>query len=262
MRKLENELKLINLKEKITSNPDLVNKLVQIVGTNQGWRELSAKLRTPYNIVRHLKDMPICELIYTKRDFSIMRQEVYKQAVTRIVNDGKRQPMIIINSPAAVVEIRYQAKARLEFFTIHKNKLIPKIIDTKGEFEVITIKHDTNAPIFVFGNVEQLFCSGCKLTECYIKNCQNLNTLDLNDNKIKHFEIHSTCNLKNINLANNPVDIMDIKKMISQLRGFCKKDLFDEAPIIYLTTDITDDIRVKLKQMDWRIVVGGKSFFP
>lgn len=257
MKKLENELRLINLKEWITNHPEVVNKLVQIVGTNQGWKELCVEMKSPYNIVRRLKDMPICELNYSKRDFTMMRQEMYKQSVIRIVNDCKRQSMVIINSQAATVNVRYQAKNQLELVTVLKNKLVTKILSTSGNVELIQIKHDSNTPIFIFGDVEQLVCFGCKLTECYIKNCQYLSNIDLNDNRIKHFEIHSTFNLKNINLANNPIDIMDIKKMLSQLRGFCKKDLFDEAPIIYLTTDITDDIRVKLKQLDWRIVVGG-----
>ena len=257
MKKLENELRLINLKEWITNHPEVVNRMVQIIGTNQGWKELCVELKSPYNIVRRLKDMPICELNYSKRDFTMMRQEMYKQSVIRIVNDCERLSMVIINSRAATVEVRYQAKNKLELVTILKNRLIRKTVCANENLEEIQIKHDTNAPIFIFGEVEQLVCFGCKLTECYIKNCQYLSNIDLNDNKIKHFEIHSTFNLKNINLANNPIDIMDVKKILSQLRGFCKKDLFDEAPIIYLTTDITDDIRVKLKQLDWRIIVGG-----
>ena len=257
MKKLENELRLINLKEWITNHPEVVNRMVQIIGTNHGWKELCVELKSPYNIVRRLKDMPICELNYSKRDFTMMRQEMYKQSVIRIVNDCKRQSMVIINSQAATVNVRYQAKNQLELVTVLKNKLVTKILSASGDVELIQIKHDSNTPIFISGEVEQLVCFGCKLTECYIKNCQYLSNIDLNDNKIKHFEIHSTFNLKNINLANNPINIMDVKKMLSQLRGFCKKDLFDEAPIIYLTTDITDDIRVKLKQLDWRIIVGG-----
>lgn len=38
MKKLENELRLINLKEWITNHQEVVNKLVKIVGTNQGWK--------------------------------------------------------------------------------------------------------------------------------------------------------------------------------------------------------------------------------
>ena len=76
MKKLENELRLINLKEWITNHPEVVNKLVQIVGTNQGWKELCVELKSPYNIVRRLKDMPICELNYSKRDFTMMRHEM------------------------------------------------------------------------------------------------------------------------------------------------------------------------------------------
>ena len=259
MRIFENQLDLINLKERIASNGDMINKLVRIVGTNQGWKELSDEWKTPYNIVRKLKDMPICEFVYTKRDFTIMRHELYKLTVERIVHDTKRQPIIIVNSPASVVEFKIMAIKSIEVTTVLKNRMIVQSYNPKEDLIKIKVKHDTNSPIFVTGDILQFVCTECRLTECNVKSCKNLNILDLSDNNIKHFVVVSTLNMNTINLANNPIEIMDIRNMLSQLKAFSKKDLFDEAPVICLTTDITDDIMMKLKQLDWKVVVGKKG---
>lgn len=259
MRTFENQLNLINLKERVASNGDMINKLVRIVGTNQGWKELSDEWKTPYNIVRKLKDMPICEFVYTKRDFTIMRHEVYKQTVERIIHETKRQPIIIVSSPAAVVEFEIMAAKSIEVTTVLRNRMTVQSYDPKEDLIKVKVKHDTNSPIFVMGDIEQFVCKGCRLSECNVKCCKNLNILDLSDNNIRHFVVVSTLNLNTINLANNPIEIMDIRNMLSQLKAFSKKDLFDEAPVICLTTEITDDIRVKLKQLDWKVMVVGKG---
>ncbi len=255
MKKLENELRLINLKEWITNHPEVVNRMVQIIGTNQGWKELCVELKSPYNIVRRLKDMPICEFVYTKRDFTIMRHEVYKQTVERIIHETKRQPIIIVSSPAAVVEFEIMANKSIEVTTVLKNRMTVQSYDPKEDLIKVKVKHDTNSPIFITGDIEQFVCKKCRLTECNVKHCKNLIFLDLSDNNIRHFVVVSTLNLNTINLANNPIEIMDIRNMLSQLKAFSKKDLFDEAPVICLTTEITDDIRVKLKQLDWKVMI-------
>ncbi len=128
--------------------------------------------------------MALSELYYSTRDFTALRAEVFNEEKEDMLRHPKRKAVIILNSPNAVIEITTASRKPLTIITARKASPVTIIANKKKIKETIQISHDTNLPIYIFGNVEELVCTGQRLTECYLVNCPNLSRLDVSNNQL------------------------------------------------------------------------------
>lgn len=248
------QIKLLNLKERIVNNPALRQRLTQMLGQSQGWREFSEELGSEYGLVRHLKDMALSELYYSTRDFTALRAEVFNEEKEDILRHTKRKAVIILNSPKAVVELTTVSRKPLTIATARKATPVSVVVNNKMPSEVIQISHDTNLPIYVFGNVEELVCNSQRLTECYLVNCPNLSRLDVSNNQLSKMRLcQSMPKLRSIDIHANCLPIESIGKMLQSLCNLSIENLFDTEPQILTDTSITGDLRWQAKQIGWII---------
>lgn len=242
------------MKERIINNANLRQKLIDLLGQGKGWQEFAQELGADYTIVRRLKGMAICELSYTTRDYTAMRAEVYNEEKEYIIRHAKRKPIVILNSPNATVEITTVSRKPLTIVSARKAAQVSIIANKKKIRETVQIPHDTNLPIYIFGNVEELICAGQRLTECYLVNCPSLSSLNISNNLLKQLRLCQTMpKLKNIDMFVNALQQESITKMLPHLCQFEKEGLFDTEPEILTDTEISGDIRWQAKQIGWII---------
>ena len=248
------QIELLNLKERIVNNPALRQRLTQMLGQSKGWRELSEELGSDYSVVRHLKDMALSELYYSTRDFTALRAEVFNEEKEDMLRHPKRKAVIILNSPNEVVELTAVSRKPLTITTARKASPVTLIANKKKIKETIQISHDTNLPIYIFGNVEELVCTGQRLTECYLVNCPNLSRLDVSNNQLVKMRLcQSMPKLRVIDLHTNCLPIDAVGKMLQSLCNLSLENLFDTEPQILTDASITGDLRWQAKQIGWII---------
>ena len=248
------QIELLNLKERIVNNPALRQRLTQMLGQSKGWREFSEELGSEYSVVRHLKDMALSELYYSTRDFTALRAEVFNEEKEDMLRHPKRKAVIILNSPNAVVELTTVSRKPLTITTARKASPVTLIANKKKIKETIQISHDTNLPIYIFGNVEELVCTGQRLTECYLVNCPNLSRLDVSNNQLVKMRLcQSMPKLRVIDLHTNCLPIDAVGKMLQSLCNLSIENLFDTEPHILTDASITGDLRWQAKQIGWII---------
>ena len=248
------QIELLNLKERIVNNPALRQRLTQMIGQSKGWRELSEELGSDYNVVRHLKDMAVSELYYSTRDFTALRAEVFNEEKEDMIRHTKRKAVIVLNSPNAVVELTTVSRKPLTIATARKATPVSVVVNNKKPTETIQISHDTNLPIYIFGNVEELICTGQRLTECYLVNCPYLSHLDVSNNQLAKMRLcQSMPKLRNIDIYTNCLPIEAIGKMLQSLCNLSIENLFDTDPQILTDASITGDLRWQAKQIGWTI---------
>lgn len=248
------QIELINLKERIMGNAALRKRLIDLLGHSKGWQEFAQELGADYSLVRHLKDMAICELSYTTRDFTAMRAEVYNEEKEDIIRHAKRKPVIILNSPNAIVELTIVSRKPVNIVSARKATQVSIVTNNIKVRETVQIAHNTNLPIYIFGKVDELICTGQRLTECYLLNCPELSSINISDNQLKQVRICQTMpKLRNINLATNCLQPESLTKMLPHLRQWEQEDLFDTQPEIITDSAITGDIRWQAKQIGWII---------
>lgn len=248
------QIELLNLKERIINNHTLRKRLIDLHGQSKGWQEFAQELSAEYTIVRHLKYMAICELSYTTRDFTALRAEVYNEEKEDMIRHAKRKPVIIINSPNASVELTTVARKPVTIVSARKATQVTVVANKKKARETVQIAHDTNLPIYIFGKVDELICSGQRLTECYLLNCPELTSLDVSNNQLKMVKVFQTMpKLKTINLRTNTLQPESLTKMLPHLCQQNQEGLFDTDPEITTDAEITGDIRWQAKQIGWII---------
>lgn len=248
------QIELLNLKERIVNNPALRQRLTQMLGQRKGWREFSEELGSEYSVVRHLKDMALSELYYSTHDFTALRAEVFNEEKEDMLRHPKRKAVIILNSPNAVVELTTVSRKPLTITTARKASPVTLIANKKKVKETIQISHDTNLPIYIFGNVEELVCTGQRLTECYLVNCPNLSRLDVSNNQLAKMRLcQSMPKLRVIDLHTNCLPIDTVGKMLQSLCNLSIENLFDTEPQILTDASITGDLRWQAKQIGWII---------
>jgi hypothetical protein len=248
------QIELLNLKESIVNNPALRQRLTQMLGQRKGWREFSEELGSEYSVVRHLKDMALSELYYSTRDFTALRAEVFNEEKEDMLRHPKRKAVIILNSPNAVVELTTVSRKPLTITTARKASPVTLIANKKKTKETIQISHDTDLPIYIFGNVEELICTGQRLTECYLVNCPNLSRLDVSNNQLAKMRLcQSMPKLRVIDLHTNCLPIDAVGKMLQSLCNLSLENLFDTEPQILTDASITGDLRWQAKQIGWII---------
>lgn len=248
------QIELLNLKERIVNNPALRQRLTQMLGQSKGWRELSEELGSEYSVVRHLKDMALSELYYSTRDFTALRAEVFNEEKEGMLRHPKRKAVIILNSLNAVVELTTVSRKPLTISTARKASPVTLSANKKKIKETIQISHDTNLPIYIFGNVEELVCTGQRLTECYLVNCPNLSRLDVSNNQLVKMRLcQSMPKLRVIDLHTNCLPIDAVGKMLQSLCNLSLENLFDTEPQILTDASITGDLRWQAKQIGWII---------
>lgn len=248
------QIELLNLKERIVNNPALRQRLTQMLGQRKGWREFSEELGSEYSVVRHLKDMALSELYYSTRDFTALRAEVFNEEKEDMLRHPKRKAVIILNSPNAVVELTAVSRKPLMITTARKASPVTLIANKKKIKETIQISHDTNLPIYIFGNMEELICTGQRLTECYLVNCPNLSRLDVSNNQLAKMRLcQSMPKLREIDLYANCLPIETISKILQSLCNQSVENLFDTEPQILTDANITGDLRWQAKQIGWII---------
>ena len=248
------QIELLNLKERIINNPNLRQKLIDLLGQSKGWQEFATELGADYAVVKGLKTMAICELSYTTRDFTALRAEVYNEEKEDMIRHAKRKPVIILNSPNAIVEITTISRKPVTIVSARKATQVTVIANKKKARETVQIAHDTNLPIYIFGKVDEVICTGQRLTECYLLNCPDLTSLDVSNNQLKLVRICQTMpKLRNINLATNCLQPDSLTKMLPHLCQQDQEGLFDTDPKISTDAEVTGDIRWQAKQIGWII---------
>lgn len=248
------QIELLNLKERIVNNPALRQRLTQMIGRSKGWRELSEELGSDYSVVRHLKDMALSELYYSTRDFTALRAEVFNEEKEDMLRHPKSKAVIILNSPNAVVELTTVSRKPLTIATARKATPVSVVVNNMKPTETIQISHDTNLPIYIFGNVEELICTGQRLTECYLVNCPNLLRLDVSNNQLAKMRLcQSMPKLRDIDIRTNILPIETIGKMLLSLCQLSPENLFDTAPQILTDSNITGELSWQAKQKGWII---------
>ena len=248
------QIELLNLKERIVGSADLRLKLIDLLGQSKGWHEFSEELGYDYSIVRHLKEMAICELQYTTRDFTALRAEVYNEEKESMLRHTKRKAVIIINSPNASIELLTISHKPLTIVTARKASPVTLVTNKKRVKETVHLTHDTNVPIYIYGNIEGLTCVGQRLTECYLLNCPDLSFLDVSNNQLKQIRLcQSMPKLKNIHLQSNCLQPESLTKLLPHLCQFKQEELFEIEPEITTDIAIPGDIRWQAKQIGWII---------
>ena len=248
------QIELLNLKERIVNNPALRQRLTQMLGQSKGWREFSEELGSEYSVVRRLKDMALSELYYSTRDFTALRAEVFNEEKEDMLRHPKRKAVVILNSPNAVVELTTVSRKPLTIATARKATPVSVVVNNKKPIETIQISHDTNLPIYIFGNVEELICTGQRLTECYLVNCPNLSRLDVSNNQLAKMRLcQSMPKLRDIDIRTNILPIETIGKMLLSLCQLSPENLFDTAPQILTDSNITGELSWQAKQKGWII---------
>ena len=229
----EEQLELINLKERIANNSTMSNRIASLLGQNKGWNELGEEWHLNAFEIRGLKNMALCELCYSKKEFSIMRKELYSKTKEEILKNA-RKPLAVIVSTKTNVEIRIKSPKPLLLITSLKNKLAEYTSTGNGKVETLQIKHDTNAPIFIMGEIVELECVGQRLNECCFR--------------------HLSSKLRRIDLTGNQITVEDASKIVSQLPPFSKQDLFDEEPILCLSLNIPHEVYTLARLKQWKII--------
>lgn len=255
MIKLQEQLELITLKERIASNDKMCNRLINLLGQSKGWDELASDWKLSRSMVRGLKDMAICELCYTRSGFSTLRTQAYEEAIERLIHADSQRPIIIIIAPKANVELQYLATKPIVITAVAQGKFIDYSLEGTGKLETVQIKHDSNSPIFIFGGIISIDLCGQRVTECYFLQCQHLESICLSYNRIKRMEFHdSTTKLKNVDLTGAHIDVQVIIQMLSQVQPYTKQDLFDEAPILHISLDSPKEVYSTAKLKRWRVI--------
>lgn len=248
------QIKLLDLKERIIGNPALRQKLIDLLGQSKGWQEFATELGADYAVVKGLKTMAICELSYSTRDFTTLRAEVYNEEKEDMIRHAKLKPVIILNSPNAIVEITTISRKPITIVSARKATQVSVIANKKKIRETVQITHDTNLPIYIFGKVDELICTGQRLTECYLLNCPDLTSLDVSNNQLKLVRICQTMpKLKTINLCTNALQPDSLTKMLPHLCQQNQEGLFDTDPEITTDAEVTGDIHWQAKQKGWII---------
>ena len=104
------------------------------------------------------------------------------------------------------------------------------------------------------GNVEELICTGQRLTECYLVNCPNLSRLDVSNNQLAKMRLcQSMPRLRDIDIRTNILPIETIGKMLLSLCQLSPENLFDTAPQILTDSNITGELSWQAKQKGWII---------
>lgn len=255
MLKLREQLELITLKERIAANNKMSNRLINLLGQNKGWDELAADWNLSRTMVRSLKNMAICELCYTKSGFSVLRTQAYEEAKERLIHADRRRPSIIITVPKANVELQYSATKPIVITAVVQGKIIDYSCEGTGSLEIVPIKHDSNSPIFIFGDLLSVDFCGQRVTECYFLQCQHLESIRLSNNRIKKMEfLDSTTRLKRVDLTGALIDVQIIIQMLSHVQPYTKQDLFDEVPVLHISLDSPKEVYSMAKPIGWRVI--------
>jgi len=248
------QIELLTLKERIINSPNLRKKLIDLLGQSKGWQEFATVLGADYAVVKGLKTMAICELSYSTRDFTALRAEIYNEEKEDMIRHSKRKPVIILNSPNAIVEITTVSRKPVTIVSARKATQVTVIANQKKARETVQIAHDTNLPIYIFGNADSVICTGQRLTECYLLNCPELTSLDVSNNQLKQIRVCQTMpKLKTINLRTNTLQLESLTKILPHLCRQAEKGLFETDPEITTDAEVTGDIRWQAKQIGWII---------
>ena len=255
MLTLREQLDLIRLKERIAFNAKMNNRLVKLLGQSKGWEELGQDWNLSRSMIRGLKDMAVCELCYKKSDFSILRMQAYEEAKARLIHEGKQRPIVFFSSPKANLEIQYMSRKPIQVVAIAQGKMNNFSFDGTNQLETIQIKHDTNSPIFIFGDLVSLSCNDQRITECYFLHCQHIEGISFGSNRIKTIELHnSSDDLKILDLRDNPIDLGSFLQILKQVEPFTKQDLFDEDPTLFVTLESPGELYSLAKLKRWIVV--------
>ena len=255
MIELREQLELIRLKERIAFNAKMNHRLVKLLGQSKGWDELGEDWKLSRSMIRGLKDMAVCELCYKKSDFSILRMQAYEEAKKRLIHEGKQRPIAFFSTPKANVEVQYMSRKPIQVAAIAQGKMNNFSFDGTNQLETIQIKHDTNSPIFIFGDLVWLNCNDQRITECYFLHCQHIEGISLGSNRIKTIELHDSFDdLNNVDLRVNPIDLESVLQILSQVKPFTKQDLFDEDPTLFVTQETPGELYSLAKLKRWIVV--------
>ncbi|MBR5035012.1 MAG: hypothetical protein IKX71_06870 [Bacteroidales bacterium] len=259
MQEFRKQLNLINFKEKVASNGKMRKRLIYLAGRKDGWRELCKEWKIDYDIVRGLKDMPLCELSYSSKDFGVLRRELYEHTKSRMVHAKQSNPSIVLNSPRSSIEMSIMPLTPLRIVTTLKHRYAELTIGLdydENRICEITVKHDTNSPIYIFGECKSFICSGQNLTECYLLNIQRTEHISLELNRLKQvFVSDVNPNIKSINIGGNPINSDWLLHLFSKLPQFHRHDLFDNPPQIIIPADVPGDWDILAKRKGWKIII-------
>ena len=255
MQRLREQLDLIHLKERIASNAKMSERLIKLLGQSKGWDELGRDWKLSRSMIRGLKNMAVCELCYTSNGFSNLRMQAYEDVKERLLHSVKQQSIVILSSPKANIEFQYLSRKQIKITAIEQGKMIDYSIYGTSHLETMQIKHDTNSPIFFFGDIASLSCIGQRLTECYFVSCLSIENIYLGNNRIKTMELHNPTNrLKCVDLTNNPVEADVVVKILKQVEPFTKQDLFDEDPTLVLSLNQPEEVYSLAKEKRWIVI--------
>ena len=102
METFRKQLELINLKKEIANTPKKRDQIIEILGKEDGWQELSKAWLEDYDVLCELKNMSISELNYLSNDFMKMRCRL---GIWLTMNRLTTIPIGSINPKLAVVII-------------------------------------------------------------------------------------------------------------------------------------------------------------
>lgn len=143
----------------------------------------------------------------------------------------------------------------IQVAAIAQGKMNNFSFDGTNRLETIQIKHDTNSPIFIFGDLVSLSCNDQRITECYFLHCHHIEGISLGSNRIKTIELHDSFDdLKNVDLRVNPIDLESVLQILSQVKPFTKQDLFDEDPTLFVTQETPGELYSLAKLKRWIVV--------
>lgn len=132
MDNFRKQLELINLKKKIANTPKKRDRIVELLGKDDGWQELSKEWKEDYDVLCELKNMSISELDYLSYDFMNMRRKLYEATKQRMINTKERGPAIILNSPQKNIQMYFKPLTPLRIVTTKQDRYSEYVVEPAG----------------------------------------------------------------------------------------------------------------------------------
>ncbi|MCQ2078036.1 MAG: hypothetical protein MJZ20_13600 [Bacteroidaceae bacterium] len=252
MLNFSDQLAVLNLRERILKDEALRKRVLNLLGSQKGWQELANDLKCDIKIVRAISNLSIYSITNGKYEIAAERVALNQAAKEASLQRKTKRPAIIINGQSIPMAMTIVSKKPVTIITLKNNKVFQLNCCRRKHKEEVLFRHDYNAPIYLYGNIESFSCIDKKLTECYIVSCPQLQTMNLSQNKLKLVDIRGELPLLQIlNLSQNTMEEELVKRIIEQLPILIPDSLF--KPSLKLDAAQPSHIQWIVQQRGWQL---------
>lgn len=252
MLNFQDQLAVLNLRERILKDKALQKRVLNLLGGQKGWQELADDIKCEVKILRAISNLSIYSIINGKYEIAAERIALNIAVKENILKRKTRRPAIIINGQSVSMMMTIVSKKPVTINTLKNNKVFQFSCCRRKHKEEIQFRHDYNAPIYIYGDIEFFTCIDKKITECYIVSCSQLQALDLSHNKLKLIDIRGELPLlQMLNLSQSIADENLVIRVIEQLPILTQDNLF--KPSFRLGVAQPTHIQWMVQQHGWQL---------